>query len=59
LTTHPLTTVAQPFYEIGTKAFEILLERLKNPKMPIQHIILPTKIIIRKLTAYHGGFLII
>ncbi|PMQ01115.1 MAG: LacI family transcriptional regulator [Dictyoglomus sp. NZ13-RE01] len=51
LTNPPLTTVAQPFYEMGVKACEILIERLKNPDMPVQHIKLPTKLIIRESTA--------
>lgn len=51
LTIPALTTVSQPFYEMGAKAAEILIERLKNPNMPIQHIKLPTKLVIRESTA--------
>lgn len=51
LTIPALTTVSQPFYEMGAKAAEILIERIKNPNLPIQHIKLPTKLIIRESTA--------
>ncbi|MCX7720302.1 MAG: LacI family transcriptional regulator [Dictyoglomus thermophilum] len=51
LTIPALTTVSQPFYEMGAKAAEILIERLKNPNMPIQHVKLPTKLVIRESTA--------
>ncbi len=50
LTIPALTTVSQPFYEMGAKAAEILIERLKDPNMPIQHIKLPTKLVIREST---------
>ena len=50
LTIPALTTVAQPFYEMGAKAAEILIERLKNPDLPIQNIKLPTKLVIREST---------
>jgi LacI family transcriptional regulator len=51
LTIPELTTVSQPFYEMGVKAAEVLIERLKNPDLPIQHIKLPTKLVIRDSTA--------
>lgn len=51
LTIPSLTTVSQPFYEMGAKAAEILIERIKNPNLPIQHVKLPTKLIIRESTA--------
>uniref|UniRef100_A0A7C3RUU6 LacI family transcriptional regulator n=1 Tax=Dictyoglomus thermophilum TaxID=14 RepID=A0A7C3RUU6_DICTH len=51
LTIPELTTVSQPFYEMGVKAAEVLIERLKNPDLPIQHIKLPTKLVIRESTA--------
>ncbi len=50
LTIPSLTTVSQPFYEMGAKAAEILIERIKNPNLPIQHIKLPTKLVIREST---------
>jgi LacI family transcriptional regulator len=44
-----LTVAAQPAYEMGQKAAEILLARLSNePPEPFQEIILPAEIVIRK-----------
>ncbi len=45
------TVIAQPAYEMGRKATECLLQRLKNPQAaeePYQEIILPTQLIIRQ-----------
>lgn len=43
-----LTTVSQPFYEIGKNAAELLLKRIKeNRGYTPQKIILPTKLVIR------------
>jgi LacI family transcriptional regulator len=48
----PITAVAQPVEEIGHKAFDILLEQMKNKgkvtKNNYQQIVLPTELIIRK-----------
>lgn len=53
LSSHPdiqLTTVEQPVYRIGEKAVEILIENIEGKcKKPV-HIILPTKLVIRKTT---------
>lgn len=49
-----LTTVDQPSYEIGKKATELLLSRIKNdPDTPIdyQEIVVPTKLNIRVSSA--------
>ena len=44
-----LTTVAQPFYEIGKSAAELLLKRIKeDQKYTPQTILLPTKLIVRE-----------
>lgn len=46
-----LTTVAQPSYDIGKAAAEILLKRIKeNKKSVTQTVLLPTKLIIREST---------
>ena len=46
----PLTAVAQPTYELGQRAAELLLERLKQPQKPATHIELKTSLIIRGST---------
>jgi len=43
----PLTVVAQPTYDIGRTAASLLLERLNNPDLPFQDIVLETKLIVR------------
>jgi LacI family transcriptional regulator len=43
----PLTVVAQPTYELGQKAAELLLERLKNPTKPVSNVQLNTTLIVR------------
>jgi LacI family transcriptional regulator len=45
-----LSTVAQPKYELGQKAAEILLRRIQESTEPIQEIILPTKLMVRAST---------
>jgi DNA-binding LacI/PurR family transcriptional regulator len=46
-----LTTMAQPFEEIGQKAAELLLSRLQSPILPCRDIVLPAAITIRGSTA--------
>ena len=50
----PLTTVGQPKYEIGRKACEILIDKIKGreqrAKDKIQKVVLPTELIIREST---------
>jgi LacI family transcriptional regulator len=43
----PLTAVAQPTYELGRKAAELLLERLKNPDKPVDRVQFDTTLIVR------------
>ena len=43
----PLTAVAQPTYELGVTAAELLLERIHDPQRPVRHIILETRLIVR------------
>jgi LacI family transcriptional regulator len=49
VTDPPLSVVEQPSYEVGQKAAEILLQRIKNPndKEKFKEHRIPTKIIIR------------
>jgi DNA-binding LacI/PurR family transcriptional regulator len=46
----PLSVIAQPTYEIGRRATEMLLERMDNPEMPVRHIVLETELILRAST---------
>jgi GntR family transcriptional regulator of arabinose operon len=43
----PLTTVAQPFLEIGRRAAELLLRRIRGEASPLQQMTLPPELIIR------------
>ena len=43
----PLTAVAQPTYELGRRAGELLLERLQNPHKPVANVQLDTTLIVR------------
>ena len=43
----PLTVVAQPAYEMGEISASILLDRIHDPDLPHQTIVLDTKLIIR------------
>jgi DNA-binding LacI/PurR family transcriptional regulator len=47
----PLTAVAQPTYELGQRAAELLLERFAQPQKPVAHIELKTSLIVRGSTA--------
>ena len=47
----PLTTVEQPFREIGERAAAILLSRIANPSAPYQSELLEPRLIVRDSTA--------
>lgn len=46
----PLTAIAQPTYELGQQAAELLLARLKDPGKPVSHVQLNTTLIVRGST---------
>jgi len=43
----PVSTVVQPSYEMGQEAARLILERVKNPKLPFQKITLQASLRIR------------
>lgn len=49
-----LTTVAQPFEEIGRKAVDVLLRRLKAPSAPTMSAELEAQLTIRESSEFHG-----
>lgn len=44
----PLTTVAQPTYELGQEAVQLLLRRLSNPLAPYRTVSLQTRLMVRE-----------
>jgi DNA-binding LacI/PurR family transcriptional regulator len=46
-----LTTVRQPFEQMGRAAMELLCERIDSPDAPVQHRVLPVELIVRESTA--------
>ncbi len=50
-TNPPLTTIAQPKYEIGVVALEMLLARAQNLAAPARLVRLDTELIVRRSTA--------
>jgi len=51
----PLTTIAQPKYEIGQQAAMMLFERMHNRTKPAQRRLLETHLVIRQSTAAAKG----
>jgi DNA-binding LacI/PurR family transcriptional regulator len=51
----PLTTVAQPKYEVGAHAAQALLDQIAGTAQPGQQIRLPTKLIVRASTKRATG----
>jgi DNA-binding LacI/PurR family transcriptional regulator len=47
----PLTTVAQPIYEMGRQGMENILLRIQNPQLETSEIIFETRLTIRQSTA--------
>lgn len=49
-----LTVIAQPTYEVGRTAAELLLRRIENSARTIERIVLKPELIIRQSCANHG-----
>ena len=49
-----LTVISQPDYELGQKAAELLVERLRRPDKPVSHLQLDLKLIVRASTGRPG-----
>jgi LacI family transcriptional regulator len=43
----PLTTVAQPAFDVGRTAAELLIARVREPALPRRQVVLETKLIVR------------
>lgn len=50
----PLTTVAQPFGEMGKLATETLIERIENSALPSAHVTSPLTLIVRQSCGAHN-----
>jgi LacI family transcriptional regulator len=46
-----LTTVAQPIYEMGLKAVELMLQRLVQPDANLEAVLLPASLVVRGSSA--------
>ncbi len=47
----PLTTVRIPHYELGVRAAELLLRRLRDPESPVEVVSLAPRLVVRGSTA--------
>ena len=43
-----ISTVAQDPYLLGDRCFELLLERMRNPRGPVENVMLEQKIVLRE-----------
>ena len=46
-----LTTIAQPFEEIGRRAVDLLLRRMRDPSAPVTEVELPARLVARESSA--------
>lgn len=51
----PLTTVAQPAFEAGRTAAEMLLARVRDPSLPRRQVVLETQLIVRASCGSNGA----
>lgn len=47
----PLTSVRQPFHEMGRVAIEVLSRQMDDPNLPAEHLVMPVELIRRGSTA--------
>ena len=47
----PLTVIAQPTYQIGARAAELLIRRIQDPEAPIREVLLNGTLVVRGSTA--------
>jgi len=45
-----LTTIAQPLEKMCTAAWSLLMQRVQDPTIPLQHVVLPAQLEIRDST---------
>ncbi|AGK51545.1 periplasmic binding s and sugar binding domain of LacI family protein [Burkholderia thailandensis MSMB121] len=55
LVTPGVTVIAQPVYEIGKNAMQLLTQRLADPAMSARTLVLPGELIVRGSTAARNG----
>ena len=46
----PLTSVHVPFVEMGRRAGELLLARVAEPERPVERVVIPERLVVRKST---------
>lgn len=51
----PLTTIAQPAFDVGRTAAELLLARVREPALPRRQVVLETKLIVRSSCGFRKG----
>jgi LacI family transcriptional regulator/LacI family repressor for deo operon, udp, cdd, tsx, nupC, and nupG len=51
----PLTTVAQPAFEVGRTAAELLLARVREPDLPRRQVVLETRLIVRSSCGFDSA----
>jgi signal transduction histidine kinase/DNA-binding LacI/PurR family transcriptional regulator/DNA-binding response OmpR family regulator len=51
----PLTTLANPGFEIGCRAFEQLMRLCREPEKPVEDLFIPPPLIVRKSAATSDG----
>ena len=50
-----LTTVAEPAFEVGTKAAELLIQHIIKKNLPAREIVLPGSLVVRESTVRSVG----